>query len=168
MIKLQDFARECGVTDRAIQKHLKTYAAELEGLYQRKGPNGTWLTEEACQILRSKMKQLPITLSDGELVRQNAALEQVNKELNEELKEAYKEQAQLFKQLGEMNGLQARLEAAETERLALTEARDDYKAEAARARAEAEQLRNELEAAKERELALKSRGFWARLLRKGE
>lgn len=59
MIKLQDFARECGVTDRAIQKHLKTYAEELEGLYQRKGPNGTWLTDEACQILRSKMKQLP-------------------------------------------------------------------------------------------------------------
>ena len=168
MIKLQDFARECGVTDRAIQKHLKTYAAELEGLYQRKGPNGTWLTEEACQILRSKMKQLPITLSDGELVRQNAALEQANKDLNEELKQAYKEQAQLFKQLGEMNGLQARLEAAETERLALTEARDDYKAEAVRARAEAEQLRSELEAAKEREQLLKSRGLLARVFRKGE
>lgn len=59
MIKLQDFARSQGVTDRAIQKHLKTYAAELDGLFQRKGPNGTWLTEEACEILRSKMKQAP-------------------------------------------------------------------------------------------------------------
>jgi len=59
MIKLQDFAKQQGVTDRAIQKHLKTYAAELEGLFQRKGPNGTWLTDEACEILRSKMKQPP-------------------------------------------------------------------------------------------------------------
>ena len=64
MIKLQDFARQCGVTDRAIQKHLKTYAAELEGLFQRKGPNGTWLTDEACEILRSKMKQNPVVLVD--------------------------------------------------------------------------------------------------------
>ena len=62
MIKLQDFARQQGVTDRAIQKHLKNYAEELEGLYERKGPNGTWLTEEACEILRGKMKQAPITI----------------------------------------------------------------------------------------------------------
>lgn len=62
MIKLQDFARQQGVTDRAIQKHLKTYADELEGLYERKGPNGTWLTDEACEILRSKMKQQPVVL----------------------------------------------------------------------------------------------------------
>lgn len=62
MIKLQDFARQQGVTDRAIQKHLKNYAEELEGLYERKGPNGTWLTDEACEILRSKMKQAPITI----------------------------------------------------------------------------------------------------------
>ena len=62
MIKLQDFAKQQGVTDRAIQKHLKTYADELEGLFQRKGPNGTWLTDEACEILRSKMKQSPATV----------------------------------------------------------------------------------------------------------
>ena len=43
MIKLQDFAKECGVTDRAIQKHLVKYADELNGLYERKGPNGTCL-----------------------------------------------------------------------------------------------------------------------------
>lgn len=62
MIKLQDFAKQQGVTDRAIQKHLKKYEAELEGLFVRKGPNGTWLTDEACEILRSKMKQQPITV----------------------------------------------------------------------------------------------------------
>lgn len=59
MIKLQDFATQQGVTDRQIQRLLKKYEAELEGLYQRKGPNGTWLTDEACEILRSKMRQAP-------------------------------------------------------------------------------------------------------------
>lgn len=69
MIKLQDFARQMGVTDRAIQKHLKKYAAELEGLYQRKGPNGTWLTEEACEILRNKMRQQPMAVADSQIYR---------------------------------------------------------------------------------------------------
>ena len=61
MIKLQDFARERGVTDRQIQRLLQKYASELEGLFQRKGPNGTWLSEEACEILRSKMKSNPVS-----------------------------------------------------------------------------------------------------------
>lgn len=70
MIKLQDFAKQQGVTDRAIQKHLKTYASELEGLYERKGPNGTWLTDEACELLRSKMRQMPMTIMDVAAVDQ--------------------------------------------------------------------------------------------------
>lgn len=90
MIKLQDFARECGVTDRAIQKHLKTYAGELEGLYQRKGPNGTWLTDEACEILRSKMKQLPPAVIDGETVRENDELKMRIRELEARLSEKEK------------------------------------------------------------------------------
>lgn len=64
MIKLQEFARQQGVTDRAIQKHLKKYSAELDGLFERRGPNGTWLTDEACEILRSKMKTLQGELYD--------------------------------------------------------------------------------------------------------
>ena len=83
MIKLQDFARQQGVTDRAIQKHLKTYAAELEGLFQRKGPNGTWLTDEACEILRSKMKQAPVTVFEPD-ARVNELMERV-KVLEEKL-----------------------------------------------------------------------------------
>lgn len=87
MIKLQDFAKQQGVTDRAIQKHLKTYAEELDGLYQRKGPNGTWLTDEACEILRSKMKQAPapIVFEEDPRVKE---LEAANKELQKQLNEA--------------------------------------------------------------------------------
>lgn len=74
MIKLQDFARQCGVTDRAIQKHLKKYESELTGLFERKGPNGTWLSDEACQILRSKMKEAPL-LVDHEARQTNNNLQ---------------------------------------------------------------------------------------------
>lgn len=88
MIKLQDFAKQQGVTDRAIQKHLKTYADELEGLYQRKGPNGTWLTDEACEILRGKMKQPPAPVIFEEDPR---------------VKELEAEKADLQRQLNEAN-----------------------------------------------------------------
>lgn len=168
MIKLQDFARECGVTDRAIQKHLKTYTVELEGLYERRGPNGTWLTEEACQVLRSKMKQQPVVVGDSEIYRKNAELEQEVKDLSAELREAYKEQTKLLRQLGELQGIQAQLAAAETAQLALTEAKDEYKAladeradEAASARAEVDRLRRELD-------KVKNMSFWQRLRWKGE
>lgn len=88
MIKLQDFAREQGVTDRAIQKHLKKYAAELEGKFERKGPNGTWLSDEACEILRSKMKQQPVVHleEDPRVAKLEAKLEEREKQLDEKEK----------------------------------------------------------------------------------
>lgn len=92
MIKLQDFARQQGVTDRAIQKHLSKYADELEGLFQRKGPNGTWLTDEACEILRSKMKQAPATIFEpdprvGQLQHELDEAKAAAKELWEQTKQ---------------------------------------------------------------------------------
>ena len=65
MKKLQDFATECGVTDRAIQKHLKKHEAELIGHFERKGPNGTWLDEYAQEYIRGLMIQQPIVLQDN-------------------------------------------------------------------------------------------------------
>lgn len=97
MIKLQDFARQMGVTDRAIQKHLKKYAAELDGLYQRKGPNGTWLTEEACEILRNKMRQQPMVVGDAEAIREKAELEAEVDRLRRELEAALKANSALAK-----------------------------------------------------------------------
>lgn len=85
MIKLQDFAKQQGVTDRAIQKHLKKYEAELEGLFERKGPNGTWLTDEACEILRGKMKQQPVVVSEPD--PRVERLEERVRELEEQVSE---------------------------------------------------------------------------------
>jgi len=116
MIKLQDFAKECGVTDRAIQKHLKNYAEELEGLYERKGPNGTWLSEEACNILRSKMKQQPIVVGDAESGRKIEELQEENRKLLMALNKAKD-------RIIELQGVQGKLDAAEAEKkLAITEA----------------------------------------------
>lgn len=113
MITLQDFARQCGVTDRAIQKHLKTYAAELDGLYQRKGPNGTWLSDEACEILRSKIKRQPMVILDAEQNEKLQNLENENKKLLQELAEARKLIVEKQDALLEAKAVQARLEASE-------------------------------------------------------
>ena len=83
MIKIQDFARECGVTDRQIQRQLKKYEAELEGLYERRGQNGTWLSEEACEIIRSKMREQPIAVGDGKVARENEELQARVKKLEQ-------------------------------------------------------------------------------------
>ena len=66
MIKIQDFAKQQGVTDRQIQRLIKKYGAELEGLYERRGQNGTWLSDEACGFLRGKMKTNPVVILDSE------------------------------------------------------------------------------------------------------
>lgn len=78
MIKLQDFATQQGVTDRQIQRLLKKYEADLEGLFERKGPNGTWLSEEACDILRGKMRQAPVAI-----VEPDARVEQLETRVRE-------------------------------------------------------------------------------------
>ena len=192
MIKLQDFARECGVTDRAIQKHLKTYAEELEGLYQRKGPNGTWLTEEACEILRSKMKQQPIAVVDNEIYRKNEDLRQKVEILQEKLILAHEKIADQQLQLDQGKANQLMLQAAEEQAkqtaqelaevhqqlgAARQEAQDlrelqeqqaqqllDAKASADAEHREAERLRIELESEKTRIAALEHRSRWQRFL----
>lgn len=151
MIKLQDFARECGVTDRAIQKHLKTYAAELEGHFERKGPNGTWLDEEACQILRSKMKQLPPAVIDGETLRENDKLKKRVDELETRLSDKERllalaqQQVQtaqdrvneLQLQAGKVLALEERLEGTKAEQKAKAEEYAHGLAQAAQEAAEA-------------------------------
>ena len=85
MIKLQDFARQQGVTDRAVQKILKKYESELEGLFERKGTNGTWLSDEACSVLRSKMKAQPTDVYDDSKDREIERLKDRIKELEERM-----------------------------------------------------------------------------------
>ncbi len=80
MIKLQEFAKQQGVTDRQIQRLLKKYESELKGLFERQGTNGTWLSEEACSLLRSKMKSQPIDIYDDAKDRE---IERLNRRIAE-------------------------------------------------------------------------------------
>lgn len=170
MIKLQDFAKLQGVTDRAVQKHLKTYADELEGLYQRKGPNGTWLTDEACEILRGKMKQAPIVISNTSEELEDLRLE--NKRLLQALNNAKDRVIDLQEQNKDL--------ALENARIALLEADNEAaRVKAAQAEENAQKAQQELvdahaafEAAladKDREIEqLRSRKWYELLFKKKE
>ena len=91
MIKLQDFARECGVTDRAIQKHLKNHEAKLEGHFERRGKNGTWLDETAQSYIKSLMIQQPIVIGDSNQLQKIYELRDENDSLKDNLLEARKQ-----------------------------------------------------------------------------
>ena len=85
MVKLQDFAKQQGVTDRQIQRLLKKYEAELEGLFERRNQNGTWLSDEACELLKGKMKTNPVVVLDDENREEMERLRRRVQELEERL-----------------------------------------------------------------------------------
>lgn len=154
MIKLQDFAREMGVTDRAIQKHLKKYEAELEGLFERKGPNGTWLTDEACEILRGKMKQQPIAIfeEDPRIERLETRVRELEGRLDEkekllalsqeQVQRSQEKVAELQEKVGEIRLLEQSKDLAERE----LETKDKMIELAEDRRLEAEQRATDLQA----------------------
>lgn len=159
MTKLQDFAAQQNVTERQIYRLLQKYADELQGLYERRGQNGTWLTDEACEILHSKMRQQPVIVSDGSLARQAEELKAKNLELLEELHTVQADMIELQKQNTEL--------IAETARISLLEADNDVKTQKLAAaddekqqlQAEITQLRQQLESEKQRPLTLRERFF---------
>lgn len=176
MIKLQDFARQQGVTDRAIQKHLKTYAEELDGLFQRKGPNGTWLTDEACEILRSKMKQQPVVLVDNQAQMDLAEAKARIEELQEQRVKAAEKLAALYEWKAEKAQLIAEAEQtrllldttkqekeilegfisdAKAEIAALSDEKADAEVRAREAAEATQKAQDELTAAREREQQVK-------------
>ena len=159
MTKLQDFATQQNVTERQIYRLLQKYADELQGLYERRGQNGTWLTDEACEILHSKMRQQPVIVSDGALARQAEELKAKNLELLEELHTVQTDMIELQKQNTKL--------IAETARISLLEADNDVKTQKLAAaddekqqlQAEITQLRQQLESEKQRPLTLRERLF---------
>lgn len=134
MIKLRDFARERGVTDRQVQRLLKKYEAELTGQFERRGQNGTWLTDEACNFLIGKMKTSPVVVGDGEQLREQMQLRKENDALLRENKELWRQIAELNQQLR----LAAEEKAEQTKLLADAEA----------AKEQLEQTRQELDSFK--------------------
>lgn len=134
---------ERGVTERQIQRLLKKYEAELEGKFERKGQNGTWLTDEACEILVSKMKTNPTVVGDMEQYRENQQLKAEKEELlmenqrlheamenlNKKLVAALEQQVAQAKQIAEADTKQLLLEERTEELAALKEERAELKTE---------------------------------------
>ena len=175
MIKLQDFAKECGVTDRAIQKHIQKHEEALEGHFERRGVNGTWLDDYAQEYIRSLMVQSPpAVVTDSRLAREN---EDLQKQLTQKDARIEAQQELIERLLAENGRLQStvgRLEGSEAAHKLLTdnaqaqaagalqeakEARERCNAETARANA----LEVELVQQRAREDALMRRGLWDRI-----
>lgn len=170
MIKLNDFAKQMGVTDRAVQKHLVKYADELDGLYQRKGPNGTWLTDEACEILRSKMRQTPAAIvePDERVGQLQARVSELEKRLDVKdamLTASQKTAQEAQNRVQELQDAADKVKRLEGAQKALETERDTYKTAS-------ETAGKQLTAAHERERLLiayaaalerwSSLGWWAR------
>lgn len=148
IVKLKDFANECGVTDRAIQKHLQTLAKELEGHFERRGVNGTWLDDVAIQAIRARMvTPPPPVVSDGRLVQENEELRRALMELQGKyiaLQEKMIEQAAL---VAEAEAGRRLLDAAETHQELLSQELREEKEKAEQAARVADEERKKVEQA---------------------
>jgi len=174
-IKLQDFARECGVTDRAIQKHIQKHEEALRGHFERRGPNGTWLDEYAQDYIRSLMVQ-PSTpvVADAMLVRENRELVEANKILEARDQVHQETIAGLMAKVAELSETVGQLKAADGAQKLLTDslrsdldlARQEGK-DAREARQKAEERAKDLEVSlakqQAREAALMNRSLLQRI-----
>ena len=146
------FAEENGVTLRAVQAHMKKYAAELEGHIVRYGaPRGTYLDETAQEIIAAHLVKDPVAVMD------TALTEEVER-LRAELDEARRQTIAL---LEEKAALSERALKAETAQALAEATQEDQE----RRIQEAEER---AAAAEETIRALKNRSLWQRITRRGE
>lgn len=148
VLKLQDFASQCGVTDRQIQRLLKKYESEVVGHFERRGVNGTWLDDEACTVLRSKMKIKEIVVADkrikeleDKIERKDVIIERLQQREQEKdllIEELKKEQLRLEDKEQEIEKLKA--ENQEKDDLAA-----QYKEQADEEHLQNQELRKKLE-----------------------
>ncbi len=181
LIRVREFAQNCGCTPQNIYGHLKTYAAELEGhTFQGKGRQGVLLDGYAQDFLRSVM--YPKEIAD------NALMDEINK-LRAQLLQMGVENTRLASQLAATEGERDRalLEAGQYHK-ALTASQEAEEARAAElqqaqdlcnemgrqilenqeaAQAKAAQLQTELDAERAKNEALMGRGLLARIFNKG-
>lgn len=174
-MKLQDFATECGVTDRAIQKHIQKHEEALQGHFERRGPNGTWLDDFAQEYIRNLMvRPAPTVISDARLVQENRELQETVASQAAIIEDKDRLISRLLEENARLHASVGRLEGSEATHKLLTES---AQAQAERAHQEAKEARekhekevaraNALEVAlarqEAREEALMNRGLWDRI-----
>lgn len=143
MIKLSDFARAQGVTNRAVQLALKRHEADLEGHFERKGQNGTWLDDYAEEYLRSRMLQKPVVVYDSSmspLLEENQRLRAEKEDLQKALSVAYERLADVLEQSNTAQ-IQLQVERAEKRMISAGKEEAERKVESLEMKAsEAERL----------------------------
>ena len=141
MIKLKDFARQHGISDRQVQRQLVKYEKELEGHFERQGTNGTWLDEEACEFLRSKMKKQPLAVIEGsDFLAKIDAIEAEKEDYRIKYEQALEALNAAKDKMLEMQESQVKLEAAEQKQLLLEERRAEDLAQIQELKAELERF----------------------------
>lgn len=190
-LKIGDFAARFQVSDRHVRRMVADNAVELEGHVEKRGAAGTWLDEEAVEILRGKLRNpteiLPAVREEEDPIYLRREIES----LDNELKEAYKKLAEAeavaranVEAKARLDYLQQHVALLEADNAAAEERakkaeRDSSAAKEAASIArdiatdaikEAEQAKAKLEEAEERARAaeaeaerLKKRGFFARI-----
>jgi len=173
LVRVREFADACGCTPQNIYLHLKNYAAELEG-HTHQGRRGLMLDLYAQDFIRDVM--YPKELSTDNTTQK---LQEEIAELRASLFQSTKEKLELASKLAETEGARDRalLDAGHYQKLLMAseEAEQAKNAEleqahqeTAEANARAQEQAARADAAEAQNEALKKRGLWARIVRKGE
>lgn len=177
MVKISDFAKQFGISDRHARRLVAENESDLSGHYEKRGSGGTWIDEVAAEILRGKLRNpqeyVQLTIDEAD----QAALQQQVIDLQARLLEAYKAvaderdvRAGLLLELGKQQLLAARTES-EKERADRAEERAAQAQEAARtaediaqiAAQEAERAKAETAELQKKIETLKNRSLWSRI-----
>lgn len=168
-IKLNDFADECGVSLRTVQKKLtaERYKSDLEGEFIRTGTDGTWLTEKGATFLRSTLKTKAVGYVTTD--RYERRIEELEQELYKTQREytAYVSHATPLLQkaseqlaLAERSGeYKERIDALEAQNGDLRADKEELGQKVAQAEKTAQELSDELTEAKKRIEELENRNF---------
>lgn len=188
MVRLTDFAEQNRITARTVQLHIQSNAAELEGHIDRRGRNGTWLDDYAVNFLLGAI-QLPTkedvvvpTMKEAELMARVAEATkkwaEAERRAGENAEAAGKvmlleavnasQEAQISSLGIELGETREKLRGAEKE----AQERYNEAMEAIRdlddEKKKVEDLERKLAEAEAQNEALKRRGLFARMFRKGE
>jgi AcrR family transcriptional regulator len=160
-MKVTELARQLGVSDRTIYKHLQKVEQDLEGHIQRHGVKGTWLDDTAQAAIKSRVVPAlpPVVISDSAVSVENERLRQKVEQLQDEVITLRKLDAEQREQLALATANQKLLQAAqhdveekEKQLNAETQARQAAEQRALQAVSEVEQLRQQLTMERERKL----------------
>ena len=155
LIRVREFADECGCTPQNIYLHLKNYAAELEG-HTHKGRRGILLDAYAQDFIRQAM--YPKELSTDNSVQK---LQEEVADLRAALFKAGQQNLELAAKLAETEGARDRalIDAGQYQKLLAesTQEKEAREQELAAARQEAQQVKEDLQAEKTRKLTFLER-----------